>query len=147
MTWHWFDDLVRKIIIKMLSVYDIVNFVQGVRSSVYIYMTITWHLHTPELGVDSDNLSLAQPIAIMIPALSRWTTAVTFFPRGRGRIKDAQIQAKYAKFPWMKSRGFWCIEWMGLDGSLVCLVREIWQFKVFAGKEVTALSATRVEGG
>ena len=33
------------------------------------------------------------------------------------------------------------------NGILVCLVREIWQFKVFAGKEVTALPATRGEGG
>ena len=32
-------------------------------------------------------------------------------------------------------------------GILVCLVREIWQFKVFAGKEVTALPATHGEGG
>ena len=34
-----------------------------------------------------------------------------------GSIKEAQIQAKYAKFPWMKSRGFLCIEWMGRDHS------------------------------
>ena len=33
------------------------------------------------------------------------------------------------------------------NGILVCLVREIWQFKVFAGKEVTALPAPRGEGG
>ena len=38
-------------------------------------------------------------------------------PRGRGRIKDAQIRAKYAKLPWMKSRDFWCIEWIRLDLS------------------------------
>ena len=35
-------------------------------------------------------------------------TAVTFFPARRGRIKEAQIRAKYAKFSWMKSRDFWC---------------------------------------
>ena len=28
------------------------------------------------------------------------------------------------------------------NGILVCLVREIWQFKLFAGKEVTAVPAT-----
>ena len=33
------------------------------------------------------------------------------------------------------------------NGILVCLVREIWQFKLFAGKEVTAVPATRREGG
>ena len=32
-------------------------------------------------------------------------------------------------------------------GILVCLVRVIWQFKIFAGKEVTALPATHGEGG
>ena len=32
-------------------------------------------------------------------------------------------------------------------GILVCLVREIWQFKLFAGKEVTPVPATRGEGG
>ena len=33
------------------------------------------------------------------------------------------------------------------NGILVCLVREIWQFNVFVGKELTAPSATRGEGG
>ena len=33
------------------------------------------------------------------------------------------------------------------NGILVCLVREIWQFKLFAGKGVTAPPATRGEGG
>ena len=33
------------------------------------------------------------------------------------------------------------------NGILVCLVLEIWQFKLFAGKEVTAVPATRGEGG
>ena len=31
------------------------------------------------------------------------------------------------------------------NGILVCLVRDIWQFKLFAGKEVTAVPATRGE--
>ena len=44
-------------------------------------------------------------------------TAFTFFPRGRGRIKEAQIRAKYAKWPCMKSRDFWWIEWTRLDLS------------------------------
>ena len=33
------------------------------------------------------------------------------------------------------------------NGILVCPVRDIWQFKVFAGKEVIALPATREEEG
>ena len=33
------------------------------------------------------------------------------------------------------------------NGILVCLIRQIWQFKIFAGKEVTSLPATRGEGG
>ena len=33
------------------------------------------------------------------------------------------------------------------NGILVCLIQEIWQFKIFAGKEVTALPATRGKGG
>ena len=33
------------------------------------------------------------------------------------------------------------------NGNLVCLVREIWQFKLIARKEVTAVPATRGEGG
>ena len=31
------------------------------------------------------------------------------------------------------------------NGMLVCLVPEIWKFKIFAGKEVTAIPATRGE--
>ena len=33
------------------------------------------------------------------------------------------------------------------NGILTCLGREIWQFKLFARKEVTAVPATRGEGG
>ena len=74
-------------------------------------------------------------------------TAVTFFPARPRLDQTAQIRAKYTKFPLMKSRDFWCIEWMDVTrsqlgantGIPVCLVREIWQFKVFTGKEVTPL--------
>ena len=37
-------------------------------------------------------------------------TAVTFFSARPRLDQTAQIRAKYAKFPWMKSRDFWCIE-------------------------------------
>ena len=71
-------------------------------------------------------------------------TAVTFFPARPRLDQTAQIRAKYTKFPLMKSRDFWCIEWMWLQltantGIPVCLVPEIWQVKIFAGKEVTPL--------
>ena len=84
-------------------------------------------------------------------------TAVTFFlarPRPDQKGTNTQKRHKYAKFPCMKSRDFWYIEWTRQDLSWVqimdvCLVvfREIWQFKLFAGKEVTAVLATRGEGG
>ena len=76
-------------------------------------------------------------------------TAVTFFPARPRLDQTAQIRAKYAKFPWMKSRDL-CIEFVyrrnvtrsqlrANNRILMCLVREIWQFKVFTGKEVTPL--------
>ena len=73
-------------------------------------------------------------------------TAVTFFPARPRQDQTAQIRAKYTKFPWMKSRDFlvYRIDVTGSQlsantGIPVCLVREIWQFKVFTGKEVTPL--------
>ena len=46
-------------------------------------------------------------------------TAVTFFPARPRLDQTAQIRAKYTKFPLMKSRDFWCIEWMWLYLSWV----------------------------
>ena len=73
-------------------------------------------------------------------------TAVTFFA-ARSRLDlTAEIRAKYAKFLWMKSREFLVYrmdmtrsQLSANTGILVCLVQEIWQFKVFTGKEVTQL--------
>ena len=59
--------------------------------------------------------------AVDMHTVGRWdnteknVTAVTSSPRSRGRIKEAKIRAKYAKFTYMKSCDFWCIEWMILD--------------------------------
>ena len=73
-------------------------------------------------------------------------TAVTFFPARPRLDQTAQIRAKYAKFPWMKPRDFFVYrmdvarsQLSANIGILVCLVREIWQFKVFTGNEVTPL--------
>ena len=74
-------------------------------------------------------------------------TAVTFFlarPRSdqRGTNTDQ-----------IRKVNVWCIEWKRLDLSWVPTMGSyyawfgFWQFKVLAGKEVTALPATRGEGG
>ena len=70
-------------------------------------------------------------------------TAVTSFPARPRLDQTAQIRAKYTKFPLMKSRDFRYrmdvtrSQLSANTGIPVCLVREIWQFKVFMGKEVT----------
>ena len=81
-------------------------------------------------------------------------TAVTFFParprpdqRGKhtGQIRKVPVGeiAWFLVYRMDKTRSH-----LGAHTEiLVCLVLEIWQFKVFAGKEVTAPPATRGEGG
>ena len=80
--------------------------------------------------------------------------AVTFFPaqprpdrRGTntGQIRKVPVD----EFTWflVYSMNETWSQSNANNGILVCLVREIWQFKVFAEKEVTALPATRGEGG
>ena len=81
-------------------------------------------------------------------------TAVTFFParprsdqRGTntGQIRKVAVDeiAWFLVYRMDETRS----KLRANNGILGCLVREIWQFKVFAGKEVTALPATRGEGG
>ena len=82
-------------------------------------------------------------------------TAVTFFPaRPRPDQRGTNTGQIRAKFPCMKLRDFLVYRigetrsQLGANnGNLVCLVREIWQIKLFAGKEVTAVPTTRREGG
>ena len=81
-------------------------------------------------------------------------TAVTFFPtrprpdqRGTntGQIRKVPVYeiTRFLVYRMGETRSQ-----MGANNEiLVCLVREIWQFKLFAGKEVTAVPATRGEGG
>ena len=81
-------------------------------------------------------------------------TAVTSFPARRRPDQRGTNTGKIRKVPCIKSRDFFVYR-MGKTRSqlgannwmLVCLVREIWQFKLFAEKEVTAVPATRGEGG
>ena len=81
-------------------------------------------------------------------------TAVTFFPARPRPDQRGTNTVKYAKFPWMKSRVIFVYrldetisQLSANNGILWSLVREIWQFKVFAGKEVTVPPATRGEEG
>ena len=57
--------------------------------------------------------------AIFTVGQRKKVTAVTFFLARPGLDQTAQIRAIYAKFRWMKSCDFWCIEWMWLDLSAV----------------------------
>ena len=81
-------------------------------------------------------------------------TAVTFFPmrsrpNQRGKNTNQIRKVPVDQIAWFlvykmdETRSQLSVN----DGILVCLVQEIWLFKVFAGKEVTALPATRGEGG
>ena len=81
-------------------------------------------------------------------------TAVTFFPawpqpgqRGTntGQIRNVPVDeiGEFLMYRMNETRS----QLSANTGILVRLVREIKQFKVFAGKEVTALPATRGEGG
>ena len=49
----------------------------------------------------------------------RKKVTVTFFPARTRLDQTAQIRAEYTKFPWMKSRDCWCLEWVWLDLSWV----------------------------
>ena len=81
-------------------------------------------------------------------------TAVTFFPaRPRPDQRDTDT-GQIRKVPVVEIAR--CLVYRMCEtisqlsannGILVCLAREIWQFNVFAGKEVTAPPATRGEGG
>ena len=81
-------------------------------------------------------------------------TAVTFFPARprpdqRGTNTDRIRKVPLYEIAWffVYRRGETAYRLSANNGILVCLVRGIWQFKVFAGKEVTAVPATRGEGG
>ena len=83
-------------------------------------------------------------------------TAVTFFParllphqRGINMGQILKVSVYMYEITW-----FLMCQMVGTrsqfganNGILVWLVQEIWQFKLFAGKEVTAVPATRGEGG
>ena len=81
-------------------------------------------------------------------------TAVTFFPARPRSDQRGTNTGQIRKVP--VDEIAWCLVYRldetrsrlsANNGILMYLVREIWQFKVFAGKEVTALNATRGEGG
>ena len=82
----------------------------------------------------TNNVSSWGSVIIFSPTVGqrKKVTTVTFFPRGRGRIKEAQIRAKYAKFPWIKSRDLVYTmdetrsQFSANNGIIICLVREIW---------------------
>ena len=81
-------------------------------------------------------------------------TAVTFFPARPRSDQKGTYTGQIRKVP-VDEIAWFLVYRMDVtrsqlganDWIIVCLVREIWQFKVFAGKEVTALPATRGEGG
>ena len=81
-------------------------------------------------------------------------TAVTFFPAWPRPDQRGTNTGQIRKVP--VDEIAWCLVYRpnetrsrlsANNGILVRLVREIWQFKVSAGKGVTALNATRGEGG
>ena len=81
-------------------------------------------------------------------------TAVTFFPARprpdqRGTNMDQIRKVPVHEITWylVYGMGETRAQLGANNGILVCLIREIWQFKLFAGKEVTAVPATRGEGG
>ena len=65
------------------------------------------------------NKSIYFEVNIITVGQRKKVTAVTFFPARPWSDQRAQIRTKYAKFPWTKSRDFWCIESMWLD--LICV--------------------------
>ena len=81
-------------------------------------------------------------------------TAVTFFPTRTRLDQRGTNMGQIRKVPVYEITWF-LVYRMGEtrsqlganNGILVCLGREIWQFKLFAAKEVTAVPATRGEGG
>ena len=79
-------------------------------------------------------------------------TAVTFFParphqRGTNTGQIRKVPVYEITWFLVSRMGETRSQLDANNGILVCLVREIWQFKLFAGKEVTAVPATRGEGG
>ena len=81
-------------------------------------------------------------------------TAVTFFParprsdqRGTNTGQIRKVPAYEMTWFLVYRMGETRSQLAANDEILVCLVREIWQFKLFAGKEVTIVPATRGEGG
>ena len=77
-------------------------------------------------------------------------TAVTFFPARPRSDQRGTNTGQIRKVPGDEIAWFLVYrmdetssQLSANNGILVYLVREIWQFKVFAGKEVTALHATR----
>ena len=93
-------------------------------------------------------------VAVLTVGQRKKVTAVTFFParprpdqRGTntGQIRKVPVHeiACFLLYRMGETRS----QLSANNGILVCLVQEIWQFKLFAGKEVTAVPATRGEGG
>ena len=81
-------------------------------------------------------------------------TAVTFFlarprPDQRGTNTDQIRKVPVHEITWflVYEMGETRSQLGANKGILVCLIREIWQFKLFTRKEVTAVPATRGEGG
>ena len=81
-------------------------------------------------------------------------TAVTFFParprpdqRGTNTGQIRKVPVYEITWSFVYRMGETRSQLGANNEILVCLVREIWQFKLFAGKEVTAVPATRGEGG
>ena len=99
----------------------------------------------------------ARVMAAMLPVIftvgqRKKVTAVTFFPARPRPDQRSTNTGQIRKVPVYEITWF-LVYRMGEtrsqlganNGILVCLVREIWQFKLFAGKEVTAVPVTRGE--
>ena len=137
------------------------SFVWESRNPTFYDFYETFHIFEHHLwrGVSKDRLrscvvivlslvtvTLASTSVLSTVGQRKKVTAVTFFPARPRLDQTAQIRTKYTKFPLMKSRDFLVYRMDVIRSQLtantgipVCLFREIWQFKVFTGKEVTPL--------
>ena len=92
-------------------------------------MLVRWHIYIETVPRSIKPFAhLPQSTSPITVGQRKKVTAVTFFPARPQLDQAAQIRAKYTKFQLTANTGI-----------PVCLVREIWQFKVFTGKEVTPL--------
>ena len=125
-----------------------------VHESELMDISFYWNLSlTVQYALPLTHICISKPTIITVGQLKK-VTAVTFFPARPRPDQRGTTTGEIRKVPvyeitwFLDCRMGEARSQLGANnGILVCLVREIWQFKLFAGKEVTAVPATRGEGG